>query len=90
MRYRRGKDNIDYDYTCRVMDKVIENVNMWVKKILLASDESSWQHHSPNVVAAKQCHAHERMYFVRSSLVHVDENSHTKHGITVLSNQSGK
>ena len=64
VRYHVGLDRQGYEYVLRVIDKVMENVNMWTKSLILKPDAESWKIHSPNVVAAKQCSVFEQTQYL--------------------------
>ena len=52
------KDNNMHNmYSLRVLDELMENVNMWTKQLPLGSDQESWVHHSQNVMFTRKAHA---------------------------------
>ena len=65
------------------MDERMENVNMWTKGLLLHADEESWQKHSPNVMAAKQCAVFEEEQYVRHLNDKDKYRDRMKHGTSV-------
>ena len=64
LRYYSGSNKRGEVFSLRVMDKGMENVNMWTKGLLLRPDKDYWKNHSPNVIAAKQCSVFEEEQYV--------------------------
>ena len=64
-RYKANIDDKNIHFPMHVLDEVMENVNMWVKKLPVNHDPKSWVTHSPNVCLAQRCVAFEKAEYKR-------------------------
>ena len=64
-RYKRNIEDKNLHYPMHVLDEVMENINMWVKKLPVNHDPKSWITHSPNVFLAQRCVSFERAEYKR-------------------------
>lgn len=67
-RYKKDDSKNKIFYPLHVLDEVMENVNMWVKKLPVNQDPKSWMIHSPNVTLAQRCQLFENDEYKRSHL----------------------
>ena len=68
IRYREGVDAKVNAYHVYVLDDVMENINLWTKRLLLGLDQDSWLIHSPNVMDVQQSNHFENREFVKARL----------------------
>ena len=59
-RYKHDIEDKNVHFPMHVLDKVMENINMWVKKLPVNHDPKSWITHSPNVCLAQRCVSFEK------------------------------
>ena len=64
-RYDKDPENKSFYCHHHVLDKTMENVNMWVKSLPLGDDQESWAIHSPNVTVAQRCRLFDSIEYKR-------------------------
>ena len=64
-RYKKDV-NREEEYVVHALDELIENVNMWTKRLPLGSSQESWVKHSPNVMMARQSQLYEEHHYRKS------------------------
>lgn len=63
-----GSDSRGSEYSIRCLDEVMENINKYMKQMLLGANELSWKVHYPNIMFAKKSMVYETIEFVKSRL----------------------
>ena len=65
-RYKKDIVEKNIHYPMHVLDEVMENINMWVKKLPVNHDPKTWITHSPNVCLAQRCVTFEKNEYKRA------------------------
>ena len=69
VRYREGLDVDGNKFSIHALDDCMENINRWLKQMLLGNNIASWENHTPNLMAAHKCNNFEKANFKKTRLI---------------------
>ena len=78
VRFYEGYDRRLDDYALRCLDEVQENINGYMKSLILDNTQESWIYHSPNIMFAKKSLLHEETEYLRTSVTIDDDGNMSK------------
>ena len=61
----KNKKENKLEYQIHLLDELIENIYIWVKRIPLSDTKESWQIHSPNVMMVRKYHLFDKFEYRR-------------------------